>query len=128
MENKIRVTKAMRYADIRALLTGAVPANGSTIDDAVAFIDGEVALLAKKNAAKTSKQTAAQKENGVFRGLIIDFLQGQENGVTCTDILKGIPELEGYGNQKVAALLRPLLTEGTVTKATVKGKSLFSLS
>ena len=96
----------------------------------MAFIDYEVSLLSKKNSAKSKKATAETEQNNVYRGLIVDFLQGCEAGVTCTEILKGIPELAdaGYGNQKIAALLRPMLAEGAVVKTSAKGRSLFALA
>lgn len=129
----VRITKAMRFADIKALLNGEVPANGSTLDDACAFIDNELALLSKKNGAKSSKPTATQIANERYRSLILDFLSTQSEGVTCTEIAKGVPELSEFNNQKVSALMRGLTYDaernpaGQVDKAIVKGKSLFTL-
>lgn len=129
----VRITKAMRFADIKAILMGEVPANGSTLDDACAFIDNELALLSKKNGAKSSKPTATQIANERFRSLILDFLSTQSEGVTCTEIAKGVPELSEFNNQKVSALMRGLIYDaernpaGQVDKAIVKGKSLFTL-
>lgn len=124
-----RITKAQRFADIKLLLVGENAINGTTIEDALAFCDSELALLAKKNSGD-KKPTKVQEANEGYKALILQFLMTQTEGVTCTDILKGIPELEneGYGNQKVAALLRPMLDAKQVTKEIVKGRSLFSLA
>ena len=133
-ENKtLRITKAMRFADIRAYLNGEATPNKSTVEDMIDFIDAEVALLAKKNATKNGKMTSAQKENEGFKMLILDFLANQSEGVTCTEIAKGIEELNGFNNQKISALMRSLTYDeeknpsGQVDKSVVKGKSLFTI-
>lgn len=129
----VRVTKAMRFADIAAMLNGEPVVHGSTVQDALDFIAHEMDLLATKNAAKSGKQTATQKANDEYRALILDFLATQSEGVTCTQIAKGVPALSDFNNQKISALMRGLVQddernpEGPVVKATVKGKSLFSL-
>ena len=123
-----KITKAERYADIVSLLEGSPVTYGTTIDDAKDFIAHEVALLAKKNGSKSNKVTDAQKQNEVYKELIVNFLFSQSEGVTCTEIGKGIPELNDFNNQKISALMRQLFSEGKVNKGIVKGKSLFSLA
>lgn len=131
MENKtVRVTKANRYADIKVLLTGEGEVKfGTTIEDAVAFIDHEVNLLAKKNANGDKKQTEAQKKNDGYMAEIVDFLAGIEgDGMTCTDIGKAIPSLAAFNTSKMSSLCNALVKRGDVVKATVKGKTLFKLA
>lgn len=128
-----RITKAMRYADVKAMLMGEVPANGTDLDTAIEFISHEMELLAAKNSSKSGKQTTAQKENEEYRALILDFLSTQSEGVTCTEIAKGIPALSDFQNQKISALMRSLTYHeeknpaGMVDKSIVKGKALFTL-
>lgn len=132
-EKNVRITKAQRFADIKALLNGEVPVYGTDAATAVEFIDNEIALLAKKNAAKSGKLTATQQANEGYKTLIVDFLATQPVGVTCTEIAKGIPALNDFNNQKISALMRSLTYDadknpnGKVDKAVVKGKSLFTL-
>lgn len=126
MTNKI--TKTMRFNDIAALLKGENAPNGTDVPTALDFIAREVELLAKKNAAKSDKPTATQVANEAHKSLIVAFLSGETEGKTCTEIAVAIPELAGFNNQKVAALLRQLVLAGSVTKTTVKGKSLFSIA
>lgn len=127
-----RITKAQRFEDIKAMLNGEVVERTSTAD-AIDFINSELALLAKKNAAKSGKMTATQKANEEYRGLILDYLATVSEGVTCTEIAKGVPALSDFNNQKISALMRGLVydedknPEGRVVKSTVKGKSLFAL-
>lgn len=135
--NTVRVTKAQKFNAAIALLEGkpavTIPGKddkgGVTMDAAYLcdFFKEELALLAKKNSSD-KKPTKTQEENEGYKALILDFLRGQPNGVTCTDIQKGVTEFADFNNQKVAALVRQLVTIGDVTKATVKGKSLFSIA
>lgn len=129
MENTVkRITKAMRFADIKALLSGEDVKHGTSIEDALAFIDNEVALLAKKNASESRKQTDTQKANEKYRALITEYLSMQDSGKTCTEISREVEELSEFNNQKIAALMRQLVEAGTVSKATIKGKSVFTLA
>lgn len=126
MEKTTRITKAMRFEDIKALLNGQPVTYGTSIEDAIDFIDHEVDLLAKKNSGENKKLTKAQEENESYKALILEFLTS-ENNVTCTDILKGVPALSEFSNQKISALMRQLRLAGKVTVEEVKGKSLFNL-
>ena len=127
-EKAVRITKAMRYADIVSLLRDEAPKYGTTVDTAVEFIEAQVALLTKKNASKDKKLTATQEENVKLRELIMAYLRVQDSGKTCTEIMRGVPELSDLSNQKVAALLKRLFDDGNVVKAIVKGKSLFTVA
>lgn len=127
MEKTTRITKAMRFEDIKALLNGQPVIYGTSIEDAVDFIDHEVNLLAKKNSGENKKQTKAQEENEGYKVLILEFL-ADKDGVTCTDVLKGVPALSEFSNQKISALMRQLRLAGQVTVSEVKGKSLFRLA
>lgn len=127
MEKTTRITKAMRFEDIKALLNGQPVTYGTSIEDAVDFIDHEMNLLAKKNSGEAKKPTKAQEENEGYKALILEFLT-DKNGVTCTDILKGVPALSEFSNQKISALMRQLRLAGKVTVDEVKGKSLFRLA
>ncbi len=122
-----KITKTQRFEDLSALIHGEPVKYGTTIEDADAFIAHEVELLSKKNGAER-KETDTQKANAKYRDLIAEYLAVQTEGRTCTEIAKGVPELSDFNNQKVAALMRGMVEAGTVRKATVKGKSLFSLA
>ena len=122
-----KVTKAQRFADIRNMLKGEAETHGTTLADALAFIDKEMELLAKKNSGTSKKQTATQKENEGFKELIKEFLITHSNQ-TVTQIMKGIPELTDLSNQKVSRLCRDLVESNELVKSVDKGRSLFSLS
>lgn len=131
MEKTTRITKAMRFEDIKALLNGDTAQYGTTLEDAINFIDHEVELLARKNSGGDKKQTATQKENEGYKELIVEFLAGlpdDNKGVTCTEIMKSIPAFKDFNNQKISALIRQLKLADRVVGEEVKGKSLFRLA
>lgn len=127
MEKVVRVTKAMRFEDIKALLNGEEVTHGTTVEIAVEFINNELNLLAKKNSGE-KKPTKTQEENEGFKVLILDFLRTQTEGRTCTEIMKAIPEFAEFSNQKVASLVRLLTEAHKVKKEVVKGKALFTIA
>ena len=128
MEKAKKVTKAQRFEDIKALLTGEDVKYGTDVDTALEVIDHELELLAKKNSSGDKKPTATQLENVEHKNRIKEFLSAQSEGVTVTTILKGVPEFAEFSNQKVARLCRDLCDSNEVVKAVVKGKSLFSIA
>ncbi|MCM1217347.1 MAG: hypothetical protein NC548_22865 [Lachnospiraceae bacterium] len=126
-----KITKAQRFADVRALLTGDTPAYGTTQEEAIAFIDYELELLARKADRKPTeedKQKMEQNENDMR--LIINFLCDQPEPVTSAEIFRGIPEFLNrpkFTNQKVTSLVIKLLKEGKIEKETdKKGVSRYS--
>lgn len=128
MEKTKKITKAQRFEDIKALLTGEDVLYGTDVDTALAVIDHELELLAKKNAGGDKKPTATQLENVEHKARIKEFLSTQVEGVTVTTILKSVPEFADFSNQKVARLCRDLCDSNEVVKSVVKGKSLFSIA
>ena len=128
MENTVkRITKTQKYEDLIALLNGK-PAQFLDATSAEEFIRSEMALLAKKNSSDNKKPTATQEANAKYKALILEFLAIQDSGKTCTEIAKGVPALGDFNNQKVAALMRQLVEAGKAHKATVKGKSVFTVA
>ena len=131
-EKIMRVTKTQRFEDVITLLQGGETSRTS-MDEAIEFLKNEIDLTTRKNAKRSTKLTATQQENEGFKTLILDFLAGQASPVTCTEIGKGIPELNGFNNQKISSLVRALTfneeknPEGQVKRELVKGKSVFSL-
>lgn len=96
--------------------------------DMVTFIEHEIELLAKKNAGD-KKPTAKQMENDAVKQVILDEMTANSDKLyTVTDLIKGVPELADYSNQRVSALLRQMIDAGTVVKTVDKRKSYFSLA
>lgn len=131
-EKKVRITKAQRFEDIKALLNGDPVTYGTTPEIAVTVINHELELLAKKNSGSGDKKlTQTQQENEALKEQIMEFLAGlpeDTDGVTCTEILKSVPALADFSNQKVAALVRQLKMADRVVATEKKGKSLFRMA
>ena len=118
MEKKI--TKVDRFNQIMAL--DEVKANA----DLMAFCEHEIELLQKKSASK--KPSKKNEENEVLKTKIVEVLGTFENGATVSEILGASEDFNGMSNQKISALVRQLVLDGTVVKTTDKKKSIFSVA
>ena len=123
MENK-KMTKAQKFA--LALSLEDVQANPILVE----FFNAEIELLKKKNASASTKPTATQTANEAIKAEILAFM-GDNEKRTVTEIMKGVPSLNGASNQKATALVRQLADEddpnAPMKREVVKGKALFSL-
>jgi len=90
-----------------------------------AFIAHEIELLKRKTS--NSKQTKTQKENEGIMQEIISVLATLDKKVTVTELMKADERMAVYSNQKLSALLKKLVDNGTVEKIIEKKKSYFSL-
>lgn len=111
-----KMTKAQMYAQILTHLT----------DEAeIAFINHEMALLAKKNSARSTKPTKTQVANA---GYMDEILNAMESGhaYTVSEIAELVPSLKGFSVNKVSALVRGLKLDGRVERTEVKGKAYFT--
>ena len=96
--------------------------------DMVAFIEHEIELLAKKNAGD-KKPTAKQMENDAVKQVILDEMTANPDKLyTVTDLIKGVPELADYSNQRVSALLHQMISANGVERIVDKRKSYFRLA
>jgi hypothetical protein len=101
----------------------------------VAFIEHELELLDKKNAADR-KPTAVQVANDGLREAILDFME-EGKGYTVSDLIKQVPACADLSQSKVSAILRPLLLvtakgeanpDGVLERYEEKGKAYFKLA
>lgn len=118
MEKKI--TKVQMFAMIKEV--PAVAENNEMVE----FIDHELELLAKKSASK--KPSKKNEENELLKDKIVEVLGTFENGATVSEILATGGDFTGMSNQKISALVRQLVLDGTVVKTTDKKKSIFSVA
>ncbi len=129
-----RITKANRFEDIKVLLTGEGEVKyGTTTEVAVQFIDNELSLLARKNSKSkdgNTEPTEAQKLMEAHKELIIDFIATKgDDGATCSDMIKGIPEFADFNTSKVSNLTSALVKEGRIVRQKPKkGRTPFTLA
>lgn len=92
--------------------------------DLVEFAEGRIAVLDKK--ASNKKPTKTQEENVAIKDEIANVLTNE--GATVTEIQSKSEMLSGLSNQRVSALLRQMIADGTVVKSVDKKKSYFALA
>jgi tetrahydromethanopterin S-methyltransferase subunit A len=83
-------------------------------NEVLGFIDHELELLDKKASAKG--QTKTQKENVGIKGIIVNALANCEEPITITELIANCEELNGYTNQKISALVKQLVDDGSVVR------------
>jgi hypothetical protein len=117
MANSTKLTKAQKFAMLKEI--PAVKENSTLVE----FIDHELELLAKKNASD-KKPTAQQTAND---GIKAEILEGMAEGklYTITDLIKEIPACADLTNQRVSALVRQLIANGSVERVEEKRKAYF---
>lgn len=119
-----RITKAMAFADMKAILLGEPTPNNIPVADLVARLDKEMEQLAKKNSGGGDKApTETQKKNEGYKAEILEILStAPDEGMTCADIHRQVNYEEPYEVQKTASLLRQLGPNGSKQVTSEKGK------
>ena len=79
----------------------------------------------KKSATKSDKPTKTQVENADFKVAIANGINGK---MTISEMIKGIDALADLSNQKVSAIVRQMVADGTLVREEIKRKAYFSLA
>ncbi len=85
---------------------------------------------AKKNSAER-KPTATQTANSGYKEAVVAFLsENADKAFTIADLMKQVPAIAEaeLTNQRVSALVRQLVLEGTVVREEVKRKAYFRIA
>lgn len=88
-------------------------------------IESMIKALDKKSANRSDKPTKTQEANAE---LTAEILSGDFRKGTVSDFIKNVPCLTDLSNQKVSRLLNDLVKADKATKATEKGKTIFTLA
>lgn len=101
--------------------------------DDIDFINHEIELLEKRNSKGGDKKpTAKQLENADIKTAIINFLvEHDDEKFTITELWKKVPILANnpeMSNQRISAIVRPLVDDNTVVREEIKRKAYFSIS
>lgn len=121
MEKTKKVTKKDLFGVLKGMIEVADVENKAEL---IAFIDNEVARLAKR----ASQPTKAQKENEPLKEAIVAILAKAEAPLMIKDIQAADEVLAGLSGQKVSALLTQLKVEGKVVRTEDKKKAYFSIA
>lgn len=122
MEKKI--TKREYFTQVKTIVQASGVAN---TDEIVAFIDHEIELLNKKSATRTKAEKENDALNVTLMEKITEVLAGDKK-MTVTEIMKSDAGLAEYSNQKISAVLKKMVENGSVVRVTEKGKSIFYLA
>lgn len=95
------------------------------------FLAKRIEITQKKNANRSTEPTPKQKEkmahDAELRAKVVAVMVADAT-YTPSDIVKLVDTTEIPNTQKLTPLLTALVGEGVLTKATVKGRSVYSLS
>lgn len=109
---KITNVKALAYVLENCTLT----------DEVKAKLEKMKAQFEKKNSAE-KKPTATQVANEGIKGVILETLGN--GSFTVSELQKFNPELAGLSNQKISALIKQMVENGSVVREEIKRKAYF---
>ena len=119
-----KVTKKDNFQAIIAILEGA------DRQDLADVIRHEIELLEKK--ASSRKPSKTQVANAELTEVLLEVLEGSFDALTILEIqdkderLKALEDGTPISNQRISALLRPLVKNGTVIRTEEKRKAKFA--
>lgn len=95
------------------------------------FLAKRIEITQKKNANRSTEPTPKQREkiahDAELRNAIVSVMVA-DTTYTPSDLVKLVDDAEIPNTQKITPLLTALVGDGVLTKATVKGRSVYSLS
>lgn len=121
MSNTKKITKREKFEMLANI--AEVKSNPMLVE----FIEHELELLAKKNSAE-KKPTAVQVANEGIKEVIVETLKAKGEKMTISEMQKANEELGELSNQRISALIRQLLADGTVERIEEKRKAYFKLA
>ena len=92
-------------------------------DEEIKFLEERKAQHEKKNASR--KPTKTQEENEVIKANLLESMVNSK-AYTITDLIKSIPAVADFTNQRVSALVRQLVVDNKVVRTEEKGKAYFT--
>lgn len=95
------------------------------------FLAKRIEITQKKNANRSTEPTPKQREkmahDAELRNAIVAVMVA-DAAYTPSDLVKLVDNAEIPNTQKITPLLTALVGDGVLTKATAKGRSVYSLS
>jgi hypothetical protein len=116
MENTVKKTKAMYYAELREMVLTTV-LDEEKQDELIEFIDKQVEALEKRRAAATARAEKKRAESDAMTDAIL--AQIGDELMTVDDIVDALDDEDATRN-KVTARLGKLVRNGLVVKEAIK--------
>jgi hypothetical protein len=121
MNTNKKITKAMRFEEMANIFTEM---NRPDLAD---FCNKQIELLAKKNTTKDGekKLTATQKVNEAIKTMLYAEMESGKP-YTITQMIKELPSVKDFTNQKVRSLIGQLMDTKLVIRTEEKGVAYFT--
>ena len=119
MENK--VTKKMRFEEMKGIMEEL----GKT--ELVEFIDHEIELIDRKAMNRKTGNDKKTQENNAIAEIVLEEL-AKIGKTTITDLLKKSEDGKTLSNQKITAVLKPYIADGTVVRTMEKKSTFFQIA
>jgi hypothetical protein len=127
MENKI--TKKMRFEEMKGIMEELGK------NELVEFIDHEIELIDRKAMNRKAGNGKKSQENNAIAEIVLEEL-AKIGKTTITDLLKKSVVLADYvtedgktlSNQKITAILKPYIADGTVVRTMEKKSTYFQVA
>lgn len=116
MENTVKKTKAMYFAELREMVLAAVEDQAQQ-DELVEFIDKQIETLEKRKVAAAERAEKKKAESDAMTDAIL--AQIGEELITVDEIVVAL-DSEDVTRNKVTARLGKLVKAGTIVKEYVK--------
>lgn len=120
-------TKKMTKREYFTIIRAAYPTDAANAEEVLAFIDHEIELLAKKNTSE-KKPTKTQIENEGNKQIVRNTLAAFTEGKTISEIQAANEILAEMSNQKVSALVRQMVQDGSLVRIEDKRKAYFKVA
>lgn len=92
----------------------------------IAFAEGRIVALDKKSENRKPSKAQVEQDSALM-ARIEEVLADAEGGKTATEVLSALGD-SSLSNQKVSAILKKMVAEGSVIKTMDKKKALWSLA
>jgi len=116
MEKKI--TKKEMFTEVITL------AQANDRQDIVEFAEREIELLNKRNSADSKAKAKKAEENAALADKVVEFLASSDEGMAALSIATEV----GVSTQKIAPILKTLVSEGRLTVTEDKRKKFYAIS
>lgn len=82
----------------------------------------------KRTKTKSAKPTARQTENAGIKNTILEMMEA-DKGYTITDLIKSVPAIADFSNQRVTAIVRQMEHDDhTLRREEIKRKAYFFIA
>lgn len=95
-------------------------------EEMVAIAEKKIAQLDARKSAPRKPSKSVEANNAIREAIKVWFEANPNEGKTIADIAEGVEGLEGASNQRVSALVKPLVDAEFVDKSKDKGKTYYT--